>query len=112
MEHLLLVLLPSIERTLGHTDGNLVLAFRQTCPSFFGKVLEWHTNGATVLDIRLVLLIVKLCLNCRWKDLDDLDIPVLELFSQAEDEALETSSTASPCQASNVRTWRAALVAQ
>jgi hypothetical protein len=67
------------------------------------EFIERHADRSTVLDIRLMLLVVKLCLDCRWKDFDHLDLRLLQLFSQAEYELLHGPSANTPIKHSIIR---------
>lgn len=86
VEDFLSLLLESIERVLRSSNWNLVLSRGQLGPGRLDVVVQRHAHGVAVLHVWLVLGVVKLGLNRRREELDDLDIAWtgLELFSQGE----------------------------
>lgn len=67
VKHLLSLLLPRIEGTLGHADSNLVLAGFKPTVRLLGELIQGHADCTPVFYVWLVFGVVQFRLH-RWRE--------------------------------------------
>lgn len=98
--HLLTLDFEAIEGILGYSNRYVFLPSDEAFPSLrmlvaasaredsqthaFGEVVQWHTHLPSILDVRLVSLVVQLGLDSRWEDLNHFNVTRFQRGSQTQ----------------------------